>query len=176
MNRMTLIKNTQFLAELGSQTSRKQFKHILSLIYFSPLSEHAPKLFRTLRQANSKVKKKLVERDRTRTCNPQIRSLVPYPLGHTPCTDKSALQGINTAIRCCKLGCKNFSWVPPLILKLLCKPFSVVIFSSNPLLVTNHRSILFNCFPLFLNFSLTHTNVKICKNVKSVRISKLFFL
>ena len=24
------------------------------------------------------------ERDRTRTCNPQIRSLVPYPLGHTP--------------------------------------------------------------------------------------------
>ena len=26
----------------------------------------------------------LTERDRTRTCNPQIRSLVPYPLGHTP--------------------------------------------------------------------------------------------
>ena len=24
-----------------------------------------------------------VDRDRTRTCNPQIRSLVPYPLGHT---------------------------------------------------------------------------------------------
>ena len=23
------------------------------------------------------------DRDRTRTCNPQIRSLVPYPLGHT---------------------------------------------------------------------------------------------
>ena len=28
------------------------------------------------------------ERDRTRTCNPQIRSLVPYPLGHTPSLDK----------------------------------------------------------------------------------------
>ena len=27
--------------------------------------------------------KKFTDRDRTRTCNPQIRSLVPYPLGHT---------------------------------------------------------------------------------------------
>ena len=27
---------------------------------------------------------KVYERDRTRTCNPQIRSLMPYPLGHTP--------------------------------------------------------------------------------------------
>ena len=26
---------------------------------------------------------KVYERDRTRTCNPQIRSLMPYPLGHT---------------------------------------------------------------------------------------------
>ena len=26
----------------------------------------------------------IFDRDRTRTCNPQIRSLVPYPLGHTP--------------------------------------------------------------------------------------------
>ena len=26
---------------------------------------------------------KRFDRDRTRTCNPQIRSLVPYPLGHT---------------------------------------------------------------------------------------------
>ena len=26
---------------------------------------------------------KKIDRDRTRTCNPQIRSLVPYPLGHT---------------------------------------------------------------------------------------------
>ena len=26
--------------------------------------------------------KKKTDRDRTRTCNPQIRSLVPYPLGH----------------------------------------------------------------------------------------------
>ena len=28
-------------------------------------------------------KKSSVDRDRTRTCNPQIRSLMPYPLGHT---------------------------------------------------------------------------------------------
>ena len=27
--------------------------------------------------------RKSIDRDRTRTCNPQIRSLVPYPLGHT---------------------------------------------------------------------------------------------
>ena len=26
---------------------------------------------------------KKIDRDRTRTCNPQFRSLVPYPLGHT---------------------------------------------------------------------------------------------
>ena len=28
-------------------------------------------------------RKYYTDRDRTRTCNPQIRSLVPYPLGHT---------------------------------------------------------------------------------------------
>ena len=28
-----------------------------------------------------------IGRDRTRTCNPQIRSLVPYPLGHTVLDD-----------------------------------------------------------------------------------------
>ena len=28
-------------------------------------------------------KKDCDDRDRTRTCNPQIRSLMPYPLGHT---------------------------------------------------------------------------------------------
>ena len=28
-------------------------------------------------------KKNELDRDRTRTCNPQIRSLMPYPLGHT---------------------------------------------------------------------------------------------
>ena len=27
--------------------------------------------------------KVFIDRDRTRTCNPQIRSLMPYPLGHT---------------------------------------------------------------------------------------------
>ena len=31
--------------------------------------------------------KKTIDRDRTRTCNPQIRSLVPYPLGHTTHVD-----------------------------------------------------------------------------------------
>ena len=26
---------------------------------------------------------KNIDRDRTRTCNPQLRKLMPYPLGHT---------------------------------------------------------------------------------------------
>ena len=29
------------------------------------------------------ITKDFFDRDRTRTCNPQIRSLMPYPLGHT---------------------------------------------------------------------------------------------
>ena len=33
------------------------------------------------------IYKKKSDRDRTRTCNPQIRSLVPYPLGHTTQSD-----------------------------------------------------------------------------------------
>ena len=32
---------------------------------------------------HSRSETKDIGRDRTRTCNPQIRSLVPYPLGHT---------------------------------------------------------------------------------------------
>ena len=31
------------------------------------------------------------DRDRTRTCNPQIRSLMPYPLGHTAAVGKKAI-------------------------------------------------------------------------------------
>ena len=34
--------------------------------------------------------KSSVDRDRTRTCNPQIRSLMPYPLGHTAAVGKIA--------------------------------------------------------------------------------------
>ena len=36
------------------------------------------------------------ENDRTRTCNPQIRSLVPYPLGHIPCC-------LTVAVNCTKV-------------------------------------------------------------------------
>ena len=36
-----------------------------------------------LKIIQSHWKTKGIDRDRTRTCNPQIRSLVPYPLGHT---------------------------------------------------------------------------------------------
>ena len=39
-------------------------------------------------------KKLQLDRDRTRTCNPQIRSLVPYPLGHTATLGKGLLAGI----------------------------------------------------------------------------------
>ena len=36
-----------------------------------------------MKNQNRKLQKKVDDRGRTRTCNPQIRSLVPYPLGHT---------------------------------------------------------------------------------------------
>ena len=36
-----------------------------------------------MKRKKKKKKKELTDRDRTRTCNPQIRSLMPYPLGHT---------------------------------------------------------------------------------------------
>ena len=45
---------------------------------------------RTASQDDWKNIKKIIDRDRTRTCNPQIRSLMPYPLGHTA-TDESVL-------------------------------------------------------------------------------------
>ena len=32
---------------------------------------------------HEKVNKKVFDRGRTRTCNPQRRKLMPYPLGHT---------------------------------------------------------------------------------------------
>ena len=46
-------------------------------------SDHVPKMrgnkdFKTYAFFHKKI-----DRDRTRTCNPQFRSLVPYPLGHT---------------------------------------------------------------------------------------------
>ena len=37
----------------------------------------------TKKNVNSTPSEKNTDRDRTRTCNPQIRSLMPYPLGHT---------------------------------------------------------------------------------------------
>ena len=36
-----------------------------------------------LRENKAEEKHTCCDRDRTRTCNPQIRSLMPYPLGHT---------------------------------------------------------------------------------------------
>ena len=38
---------------------------------------------RTAANETHRVWEKYTDRGRTRTCNPQIRSLVPYPLGHT---------------------------------------------------------------------------------------------
>ena len=53
---------------------------------------------------------KSFDRDRTRTCNPQIRSLVPYPLGHTTTvnefweTDKGVFCVLQTRLKlCCTL-------------------------------------------------------------------------
>ena len=43
-------------------------------------------------QQQSYWQAKGIDRDRTRTCNPQIRSLVPYPLGHTVSVSIECLQ------------------------------------------------------------------------------------
>lgn len=39
--------------------------------------------FLCLEKGHGLVKPRRLDRDRTRTCNPQIRSLMPSPLGHT---------------------------------------------------------------------------------------------
>ena len=46
----------------------------------------------------------LNDRDRTRTCNPQIRSLVPYPLGHTA-GDTEILLALLVVVWYNNLGC-----------------------------------------------------------------------
>ena len=38
------------------------------------------------------------DRDRTRTCNPQIRSLMPYPLGHTATSDIAMIKYVQETI------------------------------------------------------------------------------
>ena len=52
------------------------------------------------------ISKILIERDRTRTCNPQIRSLVPYPLGHTP-SYKFCVKFQNITSDCFNLNCNS---------------------------------------------------------------------
>ena len=87
----------------GHLSSHKSYLTISSLRFnvlashFLPLSHWHHKLacascichmFKILKSSlvTSQVKREdSIERDRTRTCNPQIRSLVPYPLGHTLC-------------------------------------------------------------------------------------------
>ena len=49
---------------------------------------------------------KNIDRDRTRTCNPQIRSLVPYPLGHTT-TDSRLVHLTCVYLLCCKQDCNS---------------------------------------------------------------------
>ena len=65
---------------------------------------------------NDHLKKKDSDRDRTRTCNLQIRSLAPYPLGHTvsywpltlPVKPTSALY--QTMLQCSSLQRKDDLW------------------------------------------------------------------
>ena len=68
---------------------------------------------RQLAESQRKVEKKILlksykkyffDRDRTRTCNPQIRSLVPYPLGHTTLDGKIVMLLCVTPV-CCKRDC-----------------------------------------------------------------------
>ena len=66
-----------------------------------------PPRYRTGKKLSAfKFGKKGIDRDRTRTCNPQIRSLVPYPLGHTVlCGLKRSLSGVKMLLfnACCNL-------------------------------------------------------------------------
>ena len=60
-----------------------------------------------------KTKFEVFDHDRTRTCNPQIRSLVPYPLGHTVLYDsKGSLSGNITLLfnACCNFLCVWEHW------------------------------------------------------------------
>ena len=56
-------------------------------------------MYLLLYKALQKQGKKKFDRDRTRTCNPQIRSLMPYPLGHTTLSFLLCLTFSNSKIR-----------------------------------------------------------------------------
>ena len=45
-------------------------------------------------KSTKKREKEIIDRDRTRTCNPQIRSLMPYPLGHTTLLTKEVISAV----------------------------------------------------------------------------------
>ena len=67
------------------------------------------------------IKKYFYDRDRTRTCNPQIRSLVPYPLGHTT-LDRSHVILVCVTQVCCKQDCN--------VIRLLSGVMSALLQSS----------------------------------------------
>ena len=54
--------------------------HIQIAMHFLNGSIYVNHVVIILKRANNQ--KRIVDHGRTRTCNPQIRSLVPYPLGH----------------------------------------------------------------------------------------------
>ena len=56
-------------------------------------------------------KKRIVDHDRTRTCNLQIRSLVPYPLGHM----------VSTVIK---------GWINPDMMKIISTKTAIIDFLS----------------------------------------------
>ena len=59
---------------------------------------------RTAANETHRVWEKYTDRGRTRTCNPQIRSLVPYPLGHTASL-KDIVEKDEEHLQSCKMRC-----------------------------------------------------------------------
>ena len=79
---------------IGFQVQRLNHSATTAMVHSSPhflqLAKHPSPLHFHLKfvlevHITLCVSKRMTDLDRTRTCNPQIRSLVPYPLGHKVC-------------------------------------------------------------------------------------------
>ena len=90
VKQLPIINWLQWRNRLAHGTYR-QYKEICRGCEFEPHLEQA--FLHSLKKIKMANRKKFrTDHDRTRTCNPQIRSLVPYPLGH-----------MVLAVQCCNI-------------------------------------------------------------------------
>ena len=78
----------------------KLWLNLLSLFFFTNLDCFYRNNWNT---------QKVIDRGRTRTCNPQIRSLVPYPLGHTALVGFQGMASLHIFACCNTLTFSSFS-------------------------------------------------------------------